>query len=132
MREMNKVRKELGIKNKKLQALQYIGSTFTKSDTLVLTDTVFKEPGFKLDTLIRDRWYSNHISLSYPSNIYIRPEFVSQKYVVVSSKRETVNPPKKFFLFRWFQKRQTILNIDVVEKNPYVQDEQSKYIEIIK
>ena len=31
-----------------------------------------------------------------------------------------------------FQKKHLILHIDVVEKNPYVSDEKSEYIEIIK
>ena len=47
-------------------------------------------------------------------------------------KKETVNPPKKFFLFRWFQKKHKIIQVDVIEKNPYVQNEVSRYIEIVR
>jgi hypothetical protein len=57
---------------------------------------------------------------------------VSKKHIAVSTRRETVNPPKKFFLLRWFQKRHTVLNVDVIEKNPYVEGQTSKYVEIIK
>ena len=64
--------------------------------------------------------------------IIVQPEFKSEKHIVVSTKKETVNPPKKFFLFRWFQKKQTLIHVDVVEKNPYVENQSSRYIEIMK
>jgi hypothetical protein len=64
--------------------------------------------------------------------VAVKPEFKSKKHIVVSSKKETVNPPKKFFLFRWFQKKMTVIHVDVVEKNPYVSEETSRYVEIMK
>ena len=85
-----------------------------------------------IDTLIGDGWYTLKLGLKYPSMIAVEPYFKSEKHIVVSSKKETVNPPKKFVLFRWFQKRHIVLHIDVVEKNPYVGNETSKYVEIIK
>jgi hypothetical protein len=72
------------------------------------------------------------VGLKYPSSISVKPELKSEKYVVVSTKRETVNPPKKFFLWRLFQRKHTILNVDIVEKNPYVQNESSKFVKIVK
>lgn len=132
LKELNATRKELGIKDKKLQSMQYISSTFTVTDTLVLNDTVFKEPDFLLDTLIKDDWYSVGLWLKYPATVAVSPEFKSEKHVFVSTKKETVNPPKKFFIARWFQKKHTVLKVDVVEKNPYVKDGNSKYIDVIK
>lgn len=70
--------------------------------------------------------------ITFVSDIIVKPEFKSEKHIIVSTRRETVDPPKKFFLFRWFQRKQTVLNIDVVEKNPYVQKQSSRYVEIIK
>ena len=64
--------------------------------------------------------------------VAVKPEFKSEKHIIVSTKKETVNPPKKFFLFRWFQKKMKVLHVDVVEKNPYVDGETSRYVEIIK
>ena len=63
--------------------------------------------------------------------IAVKPEFKSEKHIIVSTKKETVNPPKKFFLLRWFQKKHLVVHVDVVEKNPYVGGETSKYIEIV-
>ena len=133
LKALDETRKELGIKDKNLKALQAIYSGFTKEDTLWLPgDTIFKEPTLALDTLFGDEWYSLKLGLKYPSMIAVKPYFKSEKHVIVSSKKETVNPPKKFFLFRWFQKKHVVLHIDVVEKNPYVDNETSKFIEIIK
>ena len=132
--ELDNTRKELNIKDKNLKALQAVKSGFTRKDTvrIVQTDTLFREPSLAIDTLIGDEWYSLQLGLKYPSMIAIKPQFKSEKHIIVSSKKETVNPPKKFFLLRWFQKKHIVLHIDVIEKSPYVQDENSKYIEIIK
>lgn len=131
-KELNSVRKELGIKDSKLKSLQYISSDFSKTDTVIINDTLVRDPQLSVDTLLYDEWYSIHIGINYPSTMIITPSFKSSKSIIVSSKRETVNPPKKFFLFRWFQKKHTVLNIDVIEKNPYVKEQNNRYVEIIK
>lgn len=130
--ELNAARKELKIKNSRLQSMQYISSTFARADTIVLKDTVFKDSSVMVDTLLSDEWYSVGIKLKYPSLIAVKPEFKSKKNIVVSVKRETVNPPKKFFLWRWFQKKHSVVKVDVAEKNPYVKDENNRYVEIVK
>lgn len=132
LQELNASRKELKIKNSKLQSMQYVASTFVKTDTIVLRDTVFKDTKMNIDTLVSDEWYSVRLGLKYPSTIAVSPEFKSVKNIIVSAKKETVDPPKKFFLFRWFQKKHYVLNIDVIEKNPYVQNQVNRYVEIVK
>ena len=132
LEDLDNTRKELKIKDKNLKALQQVTSVFTRTDTITLKDTLFKEPTLSIDTLMGDEWYTLDLGLKYPSMIVVKPEFKSKKHIVVSSKKETVNPPKKFFLFRWFQRKMRVIHVDVVEKNPYVQDEGTKYVEIIK
>lgn len=132
LRELNATRKKLKIKDSKLNSMQYVASDFSKVDTVILKDTLFKEPSINIDTLLKDQWYQLHLGLKYPSMVIVEPVFKSEKHVIVSSKKETVNPPKKFFLFRWFQKKHIVLHIDVVEKNPYVNNEKNRYIEIVK
>ena len=132
LKELNETREALKIKDSKLKSLQYLSSTFIKYDTLIIKDTLFKDPQIQVDTILSDEWYSIRIGLKYPSTVTVNPMFRSVKHIVVSSRRETVNPPKKFFLFRWFQKKHTVLNIDVIEKNPYMKEQNSRYIEIIK
>lgn len=130
--ELNEARKELKVKDSKLKSLQYVSSSFSKVDTISLKgDTIFKDSHVNIDTLLSDKWYSVRVGLKYPSTVSIEPKFLSIKYIVVSAKKETVNPPKRFFLFRWFQKKQIRLNVDVVEKNPYVQNQDNRFVEIV-
>ena len=130
--ELDKVRKELKIKDSKLKSLQQISSNFVKSDTITLRDTIFKDKGINIDTLLSDEWYSVKVGLRYPSSVTITPRFRSEKSVIVSTKKETVNPPKRFFLFRWFQKKHTVLHVNVVEKNPYIESQDNRYVEVVK
>lgn len=132
-KELNEARKELKVKDSKLKSLQYVSSNFSKVDTITLKgDTIFKDSHVNIDTLLFDDWYSVKVGLKYPSTVSIEPKFISIKYIVVSAKKETVNPPKRFFLFRWFQKKQIRLNVDVVEKNPYVQNQDNRFVEIVR
>ena len=132
LRELYNTKKELKIKDKNVQSLQYVYSTIEKRDTISFRDTIFKEPSLKIDTTIGDKWCKTELSLEYPSKISVHPEFTSEKHIVIHSKKETVNPPKKFWLFRLFQRKHKKIQVDVVEKNPYVNDQISRYIEIIK
>ena len=132
LQELNNTRKELKIKDKNLKALQAVSSSFTKKDTITLRDTLFKDPSISIDTIIGDKWYNVRLGLKYPSMVAVEPYFKSEKHIIVSSKKETVNPPKKFFLLRWFQRKHYVIHIEVKEKNPYVENESSRYVEIIK
>ena len=132
LQELNNTRKELKIKDKNLKALQAVSSSFTKKDTITLRDTLFKDPSIAIDTIIGDKWYNVRLGLKYPSMVAVEPYFKSEKHIIVSSKKETVNPPKKFFLLRWFQRKHYVIHIEVKEKNPYVENESSKYVEVIK
>ena len=132
LQKMNDVRKELSIKNKNLKQMQYLLSEATKKDTIVFRDTLFREPSLNIDTLIGDKWYNIRLGLKYPNLITTNPTFVSEKYIIVNKKKETINPPKKFFLFRWFQRKHTILEVNMVERNPYIENKNNRFIEIIK
>ena len=132
LQKMNEVRKELKIKDKDLKQMQYLLSEAQKKDTIVFRDTLFREPALKIDTLLGDRWYQMKLGLRYPSTIITEPKFVSEKYVIVDYKKETINPPKKCAIARWFQKKHKVVEINVVEKNPYIENKKSKFIEVIK
>lgn len=131
LEEMNNVRKQLKIKDKDVKQIQYISSVVTKTDTVVFTDTIFKEPTLKVDTLLGDEWYQMQLGLEYPNVITTTPKFVSEKYIVVNCKKETIKPPKKCKLLRMFQKKHKVLKVDVVEKNPYIESNKQRFVEII-
>ena len=132
LQKMNEVRKELKIKDRDLKQMQYLLSEAQKKDTVVFRDTLFREPTLNIDTLLGDRWYQMKLELRYPSTIITEPKFVSEKYVIVDYKKETINPPKKCAIVRWFQKKHKIGEVEVVEKNPYIENKQQRFIEVIK
>lgn len=132
LQKMNDVRKELDIKDKDLKQMQYLLSEATKKDTIVFRDTLFREPLLNIDTLIGDKWYNIRLGLKYPNLITTNPTFISEKYIIVNKKKETINPPKKFFLFRWFQKKHWVMEVNVKEKNPYIKESNNRFIEFYK
>jgi hypothetical protein len=58
--------------------------------------------------------------------------FKNETLVIMHDSRVTVDPPKKCWLGRLFQKKQTIVEIDVAEQNPYCTVKNQKFIKIVK
>lgn len=132
IKKMKVVQKELGIKDKRLQQLQYEASHAQRTDTIILKDTLFRDPQLRLDTIVGDKWFKTNLHLEFPSTIALKPEIELERYTFINGKRETVNPPKKFFLFRWFQKKHTVVEVNVREMNPYVKNKTQRFIQIIE
>lgn len=132
LQKMNDVRKELSIKDKDLKQMQYLLSEATKKDTIVFRDTLFRVLTLNIDTLVGDKWYQMRLGLKYPSTITTAPTFISEKYIMVDYKKETINPPKKCWLLRLFQKKHRVVEVNVVEKNPYIENKQQRFIEIVE
>lgn len=130
--KMNDVRKELQIKDRDLKQMQYLLSEAQKKDTVIFRDTLFRDPLIRVDTLLGDKWYQMKLGLRYPSTIITEPKFISEKYIIVDYRKETIEPPKKCFLARWFQKKHKVVEVEVVEKNPYIVNKQQRFIEIVK
>lgn len=121
----------LRIKPKRIIQMQYMESKATRIDTIRLSDTIFVE-GIKIDTTIKDDWYKLDLSLSYPNVVSVEPTFRSEKNVIISYTKETKNPPKKFWLFRLFQRKHKVIMVDVVEKSPYIESIDNKFIQVVK
>ena len=132
LEKMNDVRKKLKIRDNNLKQMQYLLSVSTKKDTVLFTDTIFRDKSLALDTIIGDKWYNIRLGLKYPNFIYTEPTFTSEKYIIVNKKKETINPPKKFFLFRWFQRKHWVMEVHIKEKNPYIKEVNNKFVEIIE
>lgn len=131
LNKLKEVKRELNIKDKDLKSLQYISSVATKVDTIVMRDTIFKE-NYRIDTVISNDWYRLKLGLYYPNEVIVNPTFKSEKYIVLSYRKETIDPPKKCWLLRLFQKKHKVVEVNIVEKNPYINNENSKFIEIVK
>lgn len=130
--KMDEVRKELKIKDKNLKQVQYSLSEIKKKDTISFIDTIFRDTTLNIDTLLKEEWYELNVNLSYPNSIIVTPKFISEKYVVISNKKETIKPPKKSKFLRMFQKKHKITEVEVVEKSPYIETKKQRFVEIIK
>ena len=126
--KLKKVQNENKIKDSKIQEFQYLLTDFNKKDTVYLSDTIFLDPDFVMDTTIGDKWMNTELHLQYPNQICVSPNVRSEKEVLIYNKRETVDPPKKFFLCRWFQKKHTVIKVIVNEENPYIENQESIFI----
>ena len=124
--------KKNGIKEKTITNTHYIKEYINTTDTIVINDTIFKEKDFALDTTINNDWYKVRVGLQYPSTVAVSPEFTSEKYIVVNTKRETIDPPKKCFFLRWFQKKHNVTEVTIFEKNPYINVKEQKFIQYTK
>lgn len=122
---------ELKIKDKKIEYLQYQAKVAHKTDTIQMPDTIFV-PEAHVDTLIGDKWYNLRLKLDYPSTIVVSPTFNSEQYVVINTRREYNKKPSKIFFIRWFQKRHWVTEVNVIERNPYIDVKQQKYIKVVK
>ena len=121
----------LKIKDSKIQSLTYLSQKTYKKDTVKLNDTIFVN-NFKLDTIIGDKWITKRLHLEYPNIISIEDSIRNEIMYVISSRRETIDPPKKCFILRWFQSKQTLLEINIKNSNPYIINDKVKVIEIVK
>lgn len=129
--KLKEAQKQLNIKPKEVIQYQYINTVTTKTDTITFTDTIFKTD-VAIDTVVGDEWYNVELGLKYPDSIIVEPTFNNETIVLISSQRETVNPPKKCWLGRLFQKKHTVVKVDVIENNPYSAVKEQRFIEIIK
>ena len=128
---INEIRKQLKIKDKEITALQYVASETHKADSIIVRDTIFQK-GVALDTLLEDKWSKLAIRAEYPNLLAVDYSFNNETVVLLHDSRVTVDPPKKCWLGRLFQKKQTIVEIDIVQENPYCTNKESKFIKIIK
>lgn len=131
-KKIKEAQKELNIKDSKLKQAQYELSFASRKDTILLKDTIFSSTFTSLDTIMGDKWFSNRIQLSYPNLISSSVSFKSEKFCFVQLRKETIKPPKKFFLARWFQKKHYVSIVTIKENNPYIEIKNSRFIQIIE
>ena len=130
LQQMKKVANDNGIKDKRIRSLQYQLEHFYKRDTLIIRDTIFKDPTFHLDTCIQDKWSKTQLSLKYPGNIGIKNTYYNNKYIIVDSHKEPIKE-RKWFLPRWFTRKHIVAEITVVDENPYVSTPKQRFVQII-
>ena len=128
--KINKLRKDLKIKDKDIQKLQYVLSENQKKDSIIVHDTLFIEK-VKIDTTLSDDWSKLHLQLEFPNKVVTEYSFKNESLVTTYLKKETIKPPHKFIFVRWFQKKHKMIYVEVNEQNPYCEIKEQKFINII-
>ena len=128
--KINKLRKELKIKDKDIQKLQYIVSENSKKDSVFIHDTIFREK-VKVDTTLGDNWSKLHLQLEFPNIVVANYSFRNESLVTTYLKKETIDPPHKCALIRLFQKKHNVIHVEVLEQNPYCETKEQKFINIV-
>ena len=132
IRELNKIRKDIKIKEKEIESLHKINLISNKRDSLIVRDTIFRDKLINIDTTIRDKWSAVNIKLEYPSTIKVDITMMSDLSIFTYNRKESIKKPKKTKLGRFFQKKRKVLEVEVVENNPNIVIKQNKFIKIIK
>ena len=128
--KINKLRKDLKIKDKDIQKLQYVLSENQKKDSIIVHDTLFIEK-VKIDTTLSDDWSKLHLQLEFPNKIVTEYSFKNESLVTTYLKKETIKPPHKCIFVRWFQKKHKMIYVEINEQNPYCEIKEQKFINII-
>lgn len=132
IRELNKIRKDIKIKEKEIESLHKINLIGNKKDSLIVRDTIFRDKSVNIDTTIRNKWSAVNIKLEYPSTIKVDITMMSDLSIFTYNRKEPIKKPKKTKLGRFFQKKRKVLEVEVVENNPNIVIKQNKFIKIIK
>ena len=131
VRELYDANKKLKHKDKSIKQLQYLLSSAERTDSVVLRDTLLCKD-IQIDTTIGDEWIKTRLQIEYPSIVKVTPKVKSEKMVFMNEVRKIDGKPSKVFFIRWFQKKYTTVEVDIIENNPYIVNDRSKFIEIIK
>ena len=138
MNAMDSVRKSLNIKDKNTKGLGYIKSTVRIHDTVFVNRIRDGDKTLSIDTVINKKWYQ--IEIDYKGSrcseckdtLIVSPKVSSEKYVVISTSKEYVDAPKKWWLQRIFQKKEEVVDVKVEEMNPYIYSDHERFIKVIK
>lgn len=131
IKELDSMRKQLGIKDKKIQQMSKVKEKIYIVDSVVIHDTIFDKPDFVLDTCLGDEWYQNCLHMAYPNEISSQIDINTDLSCFIHATRETIKPPCKTWIGRLFQRKHTVINVTVKENNPYSNIQETKFIKVI-
>lgn len=126
--KLNESRKELKIKDKTIQQMHYVLTEGNIKDTVTFKDTVFRDNFVKIDTTLGDAWYSLDIKALTPTTISYDISYTSEIEMFAYKDKEYVGIPKKCFISRLFQKKQSVIRVEVKDNNPYARIKNKKFI----
>lgn len=128
LRAMDSLRREVGVRDMRLRSMHRRVTVVSRADTVLVPDTVVAA---RLDTVVDDGWVRTSVSLA-PGRVAVSSLVRNETTLIVSSRRETVRPPRRFPLFRLFQRRHTVVTVKAVEANPWCATREARSVEIVQ
>ena len=125
--DLNNTRRQLQIKDRELLQMQNIKTEISTKDSIFIRDTIFRDSFVKLDTIIKDNWHKLAVNLT-PQQLTIKATYKSDLQVFAKSSKEILGTPKKCFIARWFQRKHKVVRVEVIDKNPYSEIKEKKFI----
>lgn len=112
---------------KTVQRLEFVEEVFTKVDTIITSDTIFRD-GVKFDTVVSNgEYYTCRVSGEYPCNLVIEPTVKSNLVLLTRTEEYYTGKPAKtklgvalrklFCRKKWRERYVT----DVEDLNPYIE-----------
>ena len=68
--------------------------------------------------------------MQYPNVVSVNNQFTNEKYIIFKHRREPIKL-KKCKIAQWFTRKHTVVEITVVDENPYVTTKHQRFVEII-
>lgn len=133
LNRLKETQMELDIKYDEILYLESLNTDFRRTDTILVNevDTIFVQ-GVSVDTIFGDEYITNNLKLDYPNRVELTTTVYSKKDVFITQERETINPPKKCWIGRLFQKKHDIIKVHIKEHNPWVINNEEMFIKIIE
>lgn len=131
LNRLKETQMELDIKYDEILYLESLNTDFRRTDTILVNevDTIFVQ-GVSIDTIFGDEYITNNLKLDYPNRVELTTTVYSKKDVFITQERETINPPKKCWIGRLFQKKHDIIKVHIKEHNPWVINNEEMFIKI--
>lgn len=131
LNRLKETQMELDIKYDEILYLESLNTDFRRTDTILVNevDTIFVQ-GVSVDTIFGDEYITNNLKLDYPNRVELTTTVYSKKDVFITQERETINPPKKCWIGRLFQKKHDIIKVHIKEHNPWVINNEEMFIKI--
>lgn len=129
--ESDSLLKANNIKKKNVKGIGKIKVVYEKGDTVYLPGKVFVE-NVNIDTTLYDKGYELHLKLQSPNKIIVNPKFEDDIYIVPNVKKEFVGKRSKIFFVRWFQKKQEVVEVKVINRNKFATIKEQTFIEVVK
>lgn len=124
-----KIMKQLELQGVKLKKLDQLVYQEVKIDTsLAKVINIPTMPDTTID--LSNQYITNIIKLS-PTMVTSKVELDNELYGNFIKRKETINTPNKFFLFRLFQRKHVVIEGDFYNTNPLIKTKSQKIIQIV-